>query len=249
MSRRSKDKISSISHSFGEFVANKIFLKTSLSPNVISFLSLGFTLIAAILFALGKWEFNLLAVLAIYIGMLFDYADGIVARAKGLSGRFGVWLDPFLDQLGQQLVFFGICIGLIRGNMESLLIIFICFLGFWSLVVGNIIGLEYNKIFLFDSYTGHSGFSDKFKKLRKKTFFEKIFFNVITPHSFLYFVFFTMRYFLILGIVLNNMLIFISLFALFNSLKSGIMIFLYAQFLLGNKGNRVVKILASLEKK
>lgn len=249
MSRRPKDLVASRVHDIGEFVSNKIFLNLPFTPTQLSLSSFFSMVIAAFLFSFGQFKFNLLALFFIAIGSQFDYADGVVARARKQANRFGGWFDPFLDLVGQHIIFIGISFGVMRNFQFNPLVVLLCFLGFWSLALNNVIGLEFNKIFKFDSYVGNQDFTSKFFALKKVTFLERFIFNTVAPHSFFYFIIYTLRYFLLAGIIFNMMFYSVILIAFFGLFRALIMILTYVLYLQENTKNRVIKILSEIEKK
>lgn len=88
--------------------------RTSLTPNIISVLSLIFTLLAGICFAFATYSFLFLGFFLLQIGMILDYCDGQVARLKKLGTKRGAWFDVILGMIQNNLLVLGIVIGLIR---------------------------------------------------------------------------------------------------------------------------------------
>ncbi|PIP31484.1 hypothetical protein COX24_03390 [bacterium (Candidatus Gribaldobacteria) CG23_combo_of_CG06-09_8_20_14_all_37_87_8] len=249
MSRRTKDVVASKVHDIGEFISNKVFLSLPFTPTQLNLASFFSIVIAAFLFSFGQFKFNFLALFFIAIGTQFDYADGVVARARKQTNRFGGWFDPFLDLIGQHLIFIGMCFGVLRNYEFNPFITFLCFFGFWSIALNNFIGKEFNRTFGFDSYVGHQDFNDKFHAFRKISFFDSFLFNTVAPSSFIYFVLFTVRYFLLLGIVLNNMLLTVVLITFFGLLRAFLMIWAFVLYLREDTKHRVSKVLLEIEKK
>ena len=52
---------------------------------------------------------------------MFDMLDGLLARMKGTSGRWGAFLDSTLDRMGDAAVFSGLAIYLARGGHQPVL--------------------------------------------------------------------------------------------------------------------------------
>lgn len=249
MSRRPKDLVTSKVHDVGEFISNKVFLELPFTPTQLNLSSFFSLVIAAIMFSFGQFKFNLFALFFIAVSTQFDFADGVVARARKLTNRFGGWFDPFLDLIGQHLIFIGVSFGVLRNYQFDPFITFICFLGFWSLALNNFIGKEYNRTFGFDSYVGHQEFNDKFHSFKKLSSFDNLVFNAIAPSSFFYFVLFTVRYFLFLGIILNNMFFSVILITFFGLLRAFLMIWAFVLYLREDTKHRVSKVLLEIEKK
>lgn len=247
MSRRPKDIVASKIHDIGESISRKVFLKLPFSPTQLNLMNFFCLIIASFLFAFGQWKFNLWALAFILVATQFDYADGIVARERGLTNRFGAWFDPFLDLVGQHIILMGVCFGVMRNFDFNPWIVFLSFLGFWSLALSNTIGLAFNRVFGFDSYVGSQDFTSKFMGIKKTSFWERLTFNTIAPHRFLYFIIFTLRYFLVAGIIFNQMFLALFLITLFGLFRAFLMIWAYAFLLQGKRTNKVIKILAEIE--
>jgi len=91
-----------------------LFIKSGLHPNYITLLGGAVGILAFFLFSMGsKVGFIGGAVLfeAFYI---LDNCDGEVARARGLSSKFGSWMDTLVDCFIHVLAFIGIGIGASR---------------------------------------------------------------------------------------------------------------------------------------
>ena len=80
--------------------------RTPLSPNAVTLLALAINLGAAACLALGgrRPALFLVAIALIAVGGLADALDGIVARAKNQSSRFGDFLDHAADRVSDTVV-------------------------------------------------------------------------------------------------------------------------------------------------
>ena len=80
--------------------------RTPLSPNAITLLALAINLGGAACLALGgrRPALFLVAIALIAVGGLADALDGIVARAKNQSSRFGDFLDHAADRVSDTVV-------------------------------------------------------------------------------------------------------------------------------------------------
>tara|TARA_R110002096_G_scaffold43552_1_gene117657 strand:+ start:24938 stop:25621 length:684 start_codon:yes stop_codon:yes gene_type:complete len=74
-----------------------ILLKTSITPNQITALSLLFGLLSAVSFMLGNYVFNIIGSLLLTISYTLDNCDGEVARVKNMSSEFGAKFDDMVD--------------------------------------------------------------------------------------------------------------------------------------------------------
>ena len=74
-----------------------ILLKTSLTPNQVTSISLGLGLLAAVCFASGQYLAGILGGVLMTACYTFDNCDGEIARIKNLSSAFGAKLDDMSD--------------------------------------------------------------------------------------------------------------------------------------------------------
>ena len=110
-----------------EFRLNRVFsgpltrvlLKTSLTPNQITLLSLGFGLLTGYLFSRGGYFFSLTAAGCYQMAVVLDNCDGEVARAKNMRSKFGGWLDIVCDILTDIALFLGVAIGMKRQGIAG----------------------------------------------------------------------------------------------------------------------------------
>ena len=75
------------------------------NPNLLTVLGALVSVVAAAVFARGWLVAGGVLMLA---GGGFDLVDGVIARAHGISTRFGAFLDSTLDRLGDMVVLLGI---------------------------------------------------------------------------------------------------------------------------------------------
>jgi phosphatidylglycerophosphate synthase len=87
--------------------------RSPLTPNQITIAALLLNLTAALLLALGTRDsrFFLAAPPLLILAGFMDALDGIVARERGLSSRFGDFLDHLADRLSDCFLFAGWAIG------------------------------------------------------------------------------------------------------------------------------------------
>jgi phosphatidylglycerophosphate synthase len=97
----------------GAFATLLDFMAKRLSvfhPNTITIISFGFAVASAICIFAGD-IFLLLAALSLFLNILFDFVDGIVARRKNQVSKRGAFLDLVVDRFSDILVFVGISMG------------------------------------------------------------------------------------------------------------------------------------------
>lgn len=107
----------------------KILMKTGLTPNMISILSVIASIISCFFYALGpfigdSWGL-LIGTFFLGISSLLDMLDGSLARARGSAGHFGALLDRTLDRVSE----FFFLLGLMIGNYVYPPLVFFCFEG------------------------------------------------------------------------------------------------------------------------
>ena len=76
-----------------------------LSPNVITLVGLGLTVVAAVLIAL---DMLLPAGLVLLLAGSMDILDGAVARVSGRTHRYGAFLDSTADRYGEGAIYLGL---------------------------------------------------------------------------------------------------------------------------------------------
>ncbi len=96
----------------------KLLLKTSLTPNQITFMSLFSGLLALSSFIQGSYTLDVIGAFLFQVTYILDNCDGEVARAKGLSSPWGSWLDIGVDGLLHILLFPAIAWGLFKQGMS-----------------------------------------------------------------------------------------------------------------------------------
>lgn len=101
----------------------KFFIGLGFHPNHITLLS-GLTGISAVaFFSRGTRAGFITGALFFELFYILDNCDGEVARARGLSTKFGSWLDTIVDYCVHVLAFGGIAFGLYRMDKNPLMII------------------------------------------------------------------------------------------------------------------------------
>ena len=94
----------------------RFFLKTSITPNQITFLSFIIGVWGAIGFAMGGYFNSILGALLFQFSSMVDCSDGEVARLKFMESPFGKWLDITLDNIAHLLIFSAITWTAIQQN-------------------------------------------------------------------------------------------------------------------------------------
>ena len=79
--------------------------RMGLSPNALTVLGFGISVIAAIVASQGLWT---AAALLVIFGGVFDLFDGALARATNRVSRLGAFLDSVFDRAGEAVVYLGV---------------------------------------------------------------------------------------------------------------------------------------------
>jgi phosphatidylglycerophosphate synthase len=81
------------------------FEDTAVTPNQLTLVSLAIFVVAStLLVALDSWAGGVVALLVLELSYLFDCADGMLARHKGLASKEGHLFDFFTDELKATLL-------------------------------------------------------------------------------------------------------------------------------------------------
>jgi len=112
----------------------RFFLKTPLSPNMITILSLFIGLISAIFFIQGTHQNNMIGAGLLLLSAWVDCTDGEVARLKFLESKIGGILDIICDNLVHFAVFFAIGMGLYQSTGNNIFVLLGALAVFGSLI-------------------------------------------------------------------------------------------------------------------
>jgi phosphatidylglycerophosphate synthase len=111
--------------------------KTGITPNHLTFISFFLSLAAAVVYAVGRPAYVVIGGSLAMLSDIFDNADGMLARAKGLSSRYGAFLDLFLDRICDFAVLTGVTFGIYRVSGDPrVLKLGLLTIGFYLLQVG-----------------------------------------------------------------------------------------------------------------
>ncbi|MCU0236559.1 MAG: CDP-alcohol phosphatidyltransferase family protein [Acidobacteria bacterium] len=94
----------------------RLVFRSRITPNHLTLIAFLLALGSTVLFALGTAMGAIGAAVLCQLLLIFDCADGMLARARGTCSRFGSFLDLFLDRISDFLVILGITIGFFRSG-------------------------------------------------------------------------------------------------------------------------------------
>ncbi len=110
---------------------------TSVTPNQLTLASFFIALVAGVVYASGRTAGFVLGGCLAMISAIFDNADGMLARAKGMTSRYGAFLDLFLDRIADFAVLTGVTFGLYRSTGDPrILMLGLLTVGLYFLQVG-----------------------------------------------------------------------------------------------------------------
>jgi archaetidylinositol phosphate synthase len=92
------------------------FGRLGLTPNALTVLGLGISVVAAIAASQQAW---IAAGLLVVFGGVFDLFDGALARATNKVSRLGAFLDSVFDRAGEAVLYLGIAWGSIDARFEQ----------------------------------------------------------------------------------------------------------------------------------
>ncbi|HMA53269.1 MAG TPA: CDP-alcohol phosphatidyltransferase family protein [Acidobacteriota bacterium] len=102
----------------------KSVFRTEVTPNQLTGTSFIFALLAALAYSGGRPVFFALGGCLTLLSTIFDAADGMLARAKNMTSRYGAYLDLFLDRIADFVVLMGATIGYFKYSRNSAILIF-----------------------------------------------------------------------------------------------------------------------------
>lgn len=107
--------------------------KTTVTPNQLTLTSLFLGLISGAAYLGGNHGYFILGGVLYQISSIFDCADGMLARSKGMQTEFGAFLDLFCDRITDFVVLIGLNFGyfLSTGNERLLVLCLFSTAGFY----------------------------------------------------------------------------------------------------------------------
>lgn len=102
----------------------RALFKTSVTPNQLTMCSFLFGLAAGIAYLGGAPAYFALGGVLALVSTIFDAADGMLARGKGLTSRYGAFLDIFLDRIADFAVLSGATFGYFKYTQSFRFLVF-----------------------------------------------------------------------------------------------------------------------------
>ncbi|MEN6559681.1 MAG: CDP-alcohol phosphatidyltransferase family protein [Acidobacteriota bacterium] len=102
----------------------KAVFRTGITPNQLTLASFVFALLAGAAYVGGNHAFFALGGCLTLVSTIFDAADGMLARAKSMTSRYGAYLDLFLDRIADFAVMAGASAGYFRHSGSHAFLVF-----------------------------------------------------------------------------------------------------------------------------
>lgn len=102
----------------------KAVFRTGITPNQLTLASFVFALLAGAAYVGGNHAFFALGGCLTLVSTIFDAADGMLARAKSMTSRYGAYLDLFLDRIADFAVMAGASAGYFRHSGSCAFLVF-----------------------------------------------------------------------------------------------------------------------------
>ena len=93
----------------------RVFIALHLTPNMLTLIGFGISIIGAVVVASQAW---LVGAFIVLFGAVFDLFDGALARATGKTSKLGAFLDSVFDRAGEAIVYLGIAVAFLRNGAE-----------------------------------------------------------------------------------------------------------------------------------
>lgn len=174
--------------------------KTPITPNQVTILNFTiFVPLASYLFFRGGVVNNLIGLGLIVGYSFFDLIDGELARQKNMQSASGHWFDISLDTILQTMIMFSIALNILMSGNEMWRLM--ALLPLFGQSIANVLGMRLTLNFGVDPFAGNIRLDDLFKK--KQLVVDVLMKNMIVPTNFFFLTFFTLRFYMIVGIIFN----------------------------------------------
>ena len=109
-------------------------IHTPLTPNHITLIAFGLSLVGAAMMAAGSWAWLAAGGLMVQLASIVDGCDGEVARIKHMRSDYGAWMDAVLDRYSDGIVLGAMAIGgwAMGGGWWAII-------GGWAAIVGSFV--------------------------------------------------------------------------------------------------------------
>ncbi len=126
----------------------KILISTTLTPNMVSFLSFVVCVVSSLFLAIGNYWGFLVGGIFAQVASILDGCDGEIATLKFQESEYGAWFDASLDRYADALILLGMSIGEFKITAN----VGIWIAGFFALIgsfMNSYTATKYDSIFKF----------------------------------------------------------------------------------------------------
>lgn len=139
-------------------VITKTLIKTPLSPNQVTLISLSLSFLSAVMLTNVNSLFVAMGGMLAQMASIIDGVDGEIARIKFLNSGFGGWFDTILDRYGDVAIITGAVIGIYTKD-QSFLVTMI-----------GVLALSGSILTSYSAHTFRTAFGKSFKSGKQKSF-------------------------------------------------------------------------------
>jgi CDP-L-myo-inositol myo-inositolphosphotransferase len=125
----------------------RMVYRSSVTPNQLTVISFVIGVAAGLVYLGSRPRAFVIAGILVLVSLVFDCADGMLARAKNMSSRYGAYLDLFFDRIVDFVVLAGISWGFSRYTQDRRILIF-------GLLTMALYFLQVSLYYLTESYKG-----------------------------------------------------------------------------------------------
>ncbi len=118
------------------FYITTLLVKTKITPNSVTYLSLFIGVLSAFSIYIGHLY---LSVFLLNISFILDCVDGQIARAKQLQSEFGMWLDNISDRVVENIILIAMFFTLSDNNFFVVGIVLLIFLNMYYAYISDML--------------------------------------------------------------------------------------------------------------
>ncbi len=118
------------------FYITTLLVKTKITPNNITILSLLTGLLSAFSLYMG---YLYLAIFLLNISFIFDCIDGQIARVKKLHSEFGMWLDNITDRVVENIILIGMFFALLDNKVFTIGVVLLIFFNMYYAYISDML--------------------------------------------------------------------------------------------------------------
>ncbi len=117
------------------FIFVKLFYKTGITPNAVSFMGIGIGILSSIFLATGMPQNISIAALLYFLAIVADNCDGMLARLTQKGTPMGRIIDGFSDYVVGTAMYIGMLLALNKGSLH---VVFFDLTPLWILILSSV---------------------------------------------------------------------------------------------------------------